>query len=279
MRSILLPFLLLVNPFVGAPLLMAADGRIEINQASIDVGGGFPLTISEPGSYLLTGNLLNPSKDTHTLVITAPGIVLDLNGFRIMGPTTCTPACDNAGTGSHIRVDADHVTVSNGTLRGAGAHGIIATPNAGNLRIDSVRFVENFVRGMDASATPDVSVVNCMAMRNGADGFYLGVRARVEESVMAENGAAGAALFANGIITHSYAAQNIQSGFKLFGAGVALENVSISNAGRGFELFGNSGYGGNLMHGNSAGTVYIEAAPDDAHQLSPNACNGDTICP
>ena len=40
-----------------ASLASAADGVIEINQASVKAAGGFPFVISQPGSYRLTGNL------------------------------------------------------------------------------------------------------------------------------------------------------------------------------------------------------------------------------
>ena len=39
----------------------ADSGRIEINQASVDAAGGFPVTINAPGNYLLTGDLTVPA--------------------------------------------------------------------------------------------------------------------------------------------------------------------------------------------------------------------------
>ena len=63
------------------PLCLAADGRIEINQASVDAAGGFPFTISASGNYVLTGDLTVTS-DVTALMITVDDVTIDLNGFQ-----------------------------------------------------------------------------------------------------------------------------------------------------------------------------------------------------
>ncbi len=277
-RRFTVMFLLLALTRPGSHVL-AENGRIEINQSSIDAAGGFPYTISTPGSYVLTSNLLNPSKDTHSLLISAARVQLDLNGFRIKGPITCTSACSDLGTGSHINVTAADAVIRNGTLRGAGGSGIIASSAAARLRLERVRLVENGGRGMDASGSPAVVVLYSSVYRNGSDGLFLGTGARVEENVLAENDAAGVAVFAGARIAHNYLASNGQSGIKAFGASTVLENYSVNNTNFGLELYGNGGYGGNLVDGNGVGTIYLEGPPDTALQLSPNACNGNTTCP
>ena len=80
----------------------AADGVIEINQAGAMQGGvtagdtaaGFPVTISEFGSYRLTGNLTVADAGTTAIEVTSGDVTIDLNGFIISGMTTCsgTPA-------------------------------------------------------------------------------------------------------------------------------------------------------------------------------------------
>jgi hypothetical protein len=42
---------------LAASVSHAVDGVIEINQASVLANGGFPVTLSEAGSYHLTSNL------------------------------------------------------------------------------------------------------------------------------------------------------------------------------------------------------------------------------
>ncbi|MDO9354294.1 MAG: hypothetical protein Q7T55_11400, partial [Solirubrobacteraceae bacterium] len=49
---------------------------------------GFPVTLSVPGSYKLTGNLTVPIGTTG-ITAAVPGITIDLNGFNIVGANTC----------------------------------------------------------------------------------------------------------------------------------------------------------------------------------------------
>ena len=69
----------------------AVDGVVEINQAKALAGGvtagdtaGFPATISQSGSYRLTGNLTVPDADTEG----ARSLLTQLAGARlVLGPT------------------------------------------------------------------------------------------------------------------------------------------------------------------------------------------------
>ncbi len=73
--------LVLVTFVLGVPALWAADGVIEINQATVEANGGFPYVISEPGSYKLTGHL--SVLNTTAIEVRADDVTLDLNGFAI----------------------------------------------------------------------------------------------------------------------------------------------------------------------------------------------------
>jgi parallel beta-helix repeat protein len=70
----------------------AVDGVILINQASALAGGvtegdapGFPVRISQPGSYRLSSNLNVPGQNINGIEIRANDVTIDLNGFRIRG--------------------------------------------------------------------------------------------------------------------------------------------------------------------------------------------------
>ncbi|MCK7510597.1 MAG: hypothetical protein MZV70_45425 [Desulfobacterales bacterium] len=76
----------------------AADGVIEINQARALAGGitlgdtpGFPVAITQPGGYRLTGNLEIGAGVT-AIEIAARDVTIDLHGFAILGPTSCAGA-------------------------------------------------------------------------------------------------------------------------------------------------------------------------------------------
>src|SRR5688572_28472467 len=94
-----------IGAFAAAALISAAlpgtafavDGQIANTQARAMAGGitpgdtpGFPVTITQPGSYVLSGNLTVPVESaggqTLAIRIAADGVWLDLNGFSIIGP-------------------------------------------------------------------------------------------------------------------------------------------------------------------------------------------------
>lgn len=71
-----------------------AQATIDQNKAlagSVTPGDapGFPITLSVPGSYKLTGNLVVPG-GLDGIEITSDNVTLDLNGFRIAGSGACT---------------------------------------------------------------------------------------------------------------------------------------------------------------------------------------------
>src|ERR1700736_4647436 len=60
-----------------------------ISQGSVMNAGGFPFKIAKPGSYRLASNLAVPA-NVDAIDISADNVNLDLNGFTIAGPVTCT---------------------------------------------------------------------------------------------------------------------------------------------------------------------------------------------
>ena len=95
MRStlILLLFLILAGP------ALAIDGVLEINQTcAVQTGcfagdtAGFPVTITQPGSYALTGNLDLSAEGVNVsgVAVSTPAVTIDLRGFQIAGPTIST---------------------------------------------------------------------------------------------------------------------------------------------------------------------------------------------
>jgi hypothetical protein len=99
--------------------LYAVDGVVLIDQNRALAGNvtpgdapGFPVTISQPGSYRLSGNLTVPDSNTTAIQITADFVTLDLNGFSIIGPNVCTvnpTACSAPGSGTGV-LDVDKTT-------------------------------------------------------------------------------------------------------------------------------------------------------------------------
>ena len=121
MRLFVLPLLTLALAFP----VFAGEGRIELNQAVVDAAGGFPYTISTPGSYVLTSDLVVPA-DTDAFVLNTSEVVIDLNGFSIRGSYSCSGGCP-LGTGLEISPGLSiafgrDTTVRNGRVSGFGSN-------------------------------------------------------------------------------------------------------------------------------------------------------------
>jgi hypothetical protein len=93
------------------------DGVVLLNQSTIIASGGFPYTISQRGSYKLSGPLVVPD-GVNGIFITASNVTLDLNGFSIEGSCT-SRICFNTG----IQIGATNnnpkaITIRNGVISG-----------------------------------------------------------------------------------------------------------------------------------------------------------------
>lgn len=115
MRQVITAAALLALAGLSGSSWAAKEGVVLIDQKKAlagDVttgdGPGFPVTLSEPGSYRLSGNLTVPA-GMHGVEISSSDITLDLNGFRISGGGNSATAL--VGTGTLARI-----TILNGTL-------------------------------------------------------------------------------------------------------------------------------------------------------------------
>ncbi len=136
--------------------VFAGDGRLEINQTcALSPSGcfagdsaGFPVTVSASGSYVLTSVLAMPDENTTGLEINADNVTVDLNGFGIEGPVTCSGTsgsvvCSAIGAGLGVRASAvpaaQSLEVRNGFVSGVGSTGVRLNDNsvARNLRIEN----------------------------------------------------------------------------------------------------------------------------------------------
>jgi hypothetical protein len=239
---------LTVAAVVGTPsLVLAVDGVIEINQASAEAGGvtagdsaGFPVTISEPGSYRLTGNLTIPDYYYYAITITSDDVTLDLNGFAISGPVSCSGSgssvvCSPSGAWHGINASGQSRTVvRNGTVRGFTSIGIFLGSYG---RVEHVVATSNGGSGINAG---DRSVItDVTSASNGDSGIYLGNLARVTDSTVTLNRSEGV-LCGNGCILRNNASRlNGLRGFYAGDYSTISNNVAESNEGNGIRA-GNS---------------------------------------
>jgi hypothetical protein len=230
LRTLLLLFLLLLLTGTVGSTAWAREGRLEINQACVSSGcfpgdsAGFPVTVTSTTgvtSIVLTGDLevTDPSQTAISLVV--EHATLDLNGFTIAGPVTCTGSgstrtCD-PGAGVAVISFADRVTVRNGAVTGFGG---------GGLRLGRGAHVEDVI-----------------AASNGGNGIETGDRATIEGAKSIGN--AGFGIESNGVITDCAVAGNGSNGIRppsgTFSVPSVVKSCSVTeNGGVGINCNGSS---------------------------------------
>lgn len=149
----------------------AVDGVIEINQSRAMAGGvspadtpGFPVTVSQPGSYRLTGNLTAPV-GWNGIVVQARDVTIDLNGFGILGPATGIVA-----NGVRVETGSDNFELRNGTIQSFAGYGVFVSGGVPLLRIIDVRALDNANTGLLIQGDGAL-VQGCTAARNGGAGI------------------------------------------------------------------------------------------------------------
>lgn len=284
---------------------LAADGVVEISQAKVLANGGhFPFTISSPGSYRLTSNLDVTADSTNAaaaqnrvaIQINSGEVTIDLNGFAIIGPLTCTyggSSCSlSGGTGAGVNasVGLSNITIRNGSIYGMGAYGIYAALTNASARVEKVMARDNGYAGIAINGAAE----DCTANRNSLYGFL--VTGLVRDSVANGNGYSGFHV-AEGTIESSTASDNANRGadcslctvrgntlrtsngpaFVANGPNILLlNNVLTRGTGSPAVDFLNvaftSAYAGNVIV-SSPPTVNLGV------QIGTNLCNATTTCP
>jgi len=202
---------------VPAGAALAVDGVIEINATSIATSGGFPFVIGATGSYVLTGNVV--AAGPAALVVTAPDVVLDMNGFTL----------DGGGFAAGIGIDAaagPGFVVKNGTIRGFAGNGLIAGVAT---RVMHMRIMGNIQSGIAGAA--DCIVVESTIEGNGGAGIQAN-RCKIENNIVSANGGHGIS-GAENVIVHNTVSGNGAfaggGGILSFGGSTIQENAVFAN--------------------------------------------------
>lgn len=254
----------------------ASFGVVEIDQTLALAGGitpsdtpGFPVTIDQTGSYILTGNLTVPDANTTAIVVTAEGVTLDLNGFAIIGPAT--EAGPN-GTGVGIQGGAG-IVVFNGTIRGMGSIG---------LQMDSRSRAEKlhlYYNATGLTASVDSLITEVIAGRNRLDGIFVGSDTTIARCVTNENLRDGIRVTGSRcIIIGNVATDNDRYGISTGTDCSLIQNNASRNLSHGMTLAAGTGYAQNIINANNGGNSNPQVS-NGGIQIGTNICGGDTICP
>jgi hypothetical protein len=242
------------------PPAHAVDGVKLINQAKAMAGGatpgdapGFPVTISQPGSYRLSGNLTVPNADTTAIEITASHVTLDLNGFAILGPTDCSGGLNPcAGDGDGVGITTPsvqfNITIRNGTIQGMGSGGILLTGDSHLVEYMHVRSNGGGTAGIRITASVDAG------------------SSIVQHSTVQRNAGLGIDV-SRGAVRYNVVDVNLSSGIGV-SVGSASYNVVTRNL-AGINLGSAAGAFGNVAHDNPSGNLIGGGA-----NLGQNLCTG-----
>ena len=250
-----------------APVAVASDGRLEINQACVAAGcfvgdtPGFPVETQARQSYVLTSGLAVPDANT-TAITLNENSALDLNGFTIQGVTTCSASptlCTNTGSGYGVNAYGG-AQIRNGTILGMGSAGI----RGAGLLVENVRIEHSGGIGISGgNGGAAWTIRGCRVQLNGSHGIDLSIGAGGDGAIVERN-----------VIR------------RIGGDGVSGEDLTVTNnainANDGYGLNLNffaadSGYAGNVINDNNGGNGSAQVS--GGVQMGSNVCGGDTTCP
>lgn len=263
----------------------AAGGALEINQDCAAVGcfagdsAGFPITISHPGSYVLTSDLLTTPANVVAISVTASPVDIDLGGHTIDGGGACggSPVTGCTTTGGFTGISQSNADppgvlhIHDGTIRGftnssVGVPSAIYLGNAGDGTV------------LERLNVLETAGIGAIMVFSDAAGLV-----RLRDSNVSRDKFYGVACASGNLASLSIE----RSQFSASGnVGVSLglcKNVTITES----RFYGNAGYGvlgigasaalgSNTFSGNnSAGVQYSVATLKD---MGGNVCF-DHACP
>jgi len=229
---------------LAASQAMAVDGVIEINQARALAGGvtpgdtpGFPVSITQAGSYRLTGSL--ETGNLPGIDISANDVTLDLNGFSLGSDFVGGPSFGIRGGASNR-----NIRVENGLVRLFLAEGI----DLGNRSI--VRNVRVESCGGGILLGNDSEVTSCLSRDNGKQGIRVGDNSKVINSTAIDNSFDGIEAGDNCTLTGNTVYSNSQDGIDAGSGCTVSGNVVGSNSARGIAVLAGCVLANNTAHSN-----------------------------
>lgn len=152
--------------------IFAGDGKIDVRPT-----GAETLTISSPGSYVLTDHVTMTASVT-CVNITSSDVTLDLNGHTITGNASVTSGINGASMG--------RIHVFNGTIRNFGNKGVIL---GSYCRLRDVTIESSGDNGLETGEGSHIFRVN--AVSNKGNGIKTGSHSLVESCTARSNGSKG----------------------------------------------------------------------------------------
>jgi hypothetical protein len=284
----------------------AVEGAELINNARAKIGNitpgdapGFPVTISKPGNYVLTGNLqcLGTAID-----ITSSFVTLDLNGFTI--------TADLNGSVITASEGAKNVTILSGNIRGGGPGGGLYLKD--NSVIERITFMAGdgglavgnhgkirdciFTEGTGGISAGEYSIVSNNIVMPSAGGISVGRGSRATGNLISASSFVGMKAGPNSIVEDNTVADALTGIKAESGCSISRNTVSSSSTGIeagsgskvtantvtgcrqfGLSLAADAGYSSNVLTGNNGGSDNPQVS--GGIEMGANVCGSGTICP
>jgi len=235
--------LLALSPTIPAH----AAGEVLITQAKALAGNvtpgdlpGFPVNITQPGSYKLAGNL-TVAADRPGISVDAHDVTIDLDGFRIYGANFAT-----AG----IYGSMNSTTIRNGTIALFKSHSIYLTGSF--AVIEQMRTVANGGYGIYVAGSSGLIQDNVAS--SNSSGIYAG-SALIQGNVVSRNTGAGISARRSTILGNNI---TDNGGMGIYGYPSPHQSTALV------------GYGNNTLVGNNS---YGAQVGGDISPLHANACD------
>lgn len=244
-----------------------------------------PLVIKQPGSYVLRHNLV-VGAGHDCIDVTVPNVLIDLNGFSIIGPSSGVGV--NAGAIANVTVRNGFVTGmegggvdvgENGVVQGvtASSNGSFGISAGANAQILNNNANSNSRAGIFFSASD--RVVGNTVDGNGANGIAVlsetSTNALISANTANGNGANGIGCGVNNIVTGNTANSNKTVGIICGTGSTATGNLASLNGNQGILVGDNARVSGNVVNDNgAAGITAGNSVQADGNEANTNASYG-----
>jgi hypothetical protein len=220
--SIVATFLCVVSLTGPASAAVERGGVVPIDQNRALAGGvtpgdapGFPIVITQPGSYRLAGNL--DSGFANAIEIATSNVTLDLDGFRITGSGDTRGVTDNG-------IVLSRIVIRNGFIVYAGGRGI---------RLSSTQVEVSHVHvtgGIGIQLSGRGAIVRGNTAADGANGIVIsGGGAIVKGNTATGHTSVGILVTAGGLVSENTASHNTL-GIDVICPATVVANVATSNS-------------------------------------------------
>jgi parallel beta-helix repeat protein len=226
-----------------------------------------PVTISQPGSYYLTTNLVGIAGQ-HGITINGLRVTIDLMGFELRGvPGSLSGINMNPATSPHIR---------NGSIVNWGQDGINGN-NGGGGTIEELRVSNNGRYGISFNSGSQIR--KCIVFGNGDVGILTSNDVEVDDCVSNGNGTHGIQAGTGSTIRRCLTVQNVAAG--ITGSGFDGLNIMECNAefnGSGIATLGQTIVKDSFARSNRvAGIAVGPGSLISGCNASDNGTNGITV--